>query len=82
MTDGVLAALASAILPADVRGTGLGILASATNLMRLFASVLFGLAWTIWDVSGAVVIFLGGLLVLTVLGGRTLSRELRGAAHA
>ena len=82
MTDGVLAALASAILPADVRGTGLGVLASATNLMRLFASVLFGLAWTLWDVSGAVTVFLAGLLVLTVLGGRLLSRERPGAARA
>lgn len=82
MTDGVLAALASGILPAPVRGTGLGVLASATNLMRLFASVLFGLAWTLWDVSGAIAIFLIGLLIATVVGGGLVARDVRGRSRA
>jgi MFS family permease len=83
MTDGVLAALASGLLPEAARGTGLGVLASATNLMRLFASVLFGLAWTLWDVSGAIVVFLAGLAVAIVLAAWLVAAdERRTRAHA
>jgi MFS family permease len=82
MTDGVLAALASGLLPEAVRGTGLGVLASATNLMRLFASVLFGLAWTVWDVSGAVVVFLAGLVAAAAVGAGLLAGQARVRSNA
>ncbi len=82
MTDGVLAALASTVLPVATRGTGLGVLASATNLMRLFASVLFGVAWTLWDVTGAIGLFLAGLVIATVAGSRFIARIGPAASHA
>jgi MFS family permease len=62
-TDGVLAALASAVLPAHARASGLSLVATATSLARLFASILFGLAWTLWDVQVAVLLFLLALAV-------------------
>jgi MFS family permease len=74
MTDGVLAALSSGMLPAHVLGSGLGIVASATGVTRLFASVLFGLAWTLWDVQGAVGIFLVTLLACAALAAVLLGR--------
>lgn len=46
MTDGVLAAAASAIVPAEMRGTGLALLGTAVSLSRLVASFAFGWAWT------------------------------------
>ena len=45
LTEGVLMALASAMVPADVRGTGLALLTTMTSLGRLVASVGFGAAW-------------------------------------
>jgi MFS family permease len=82
MTDGVLAALASTVLPVATRGTGLGVLASATNLMRLFASVLFGIAWTLWDVTGAIGLFLVGLVIATLAGFRFIARIGPAPSHA
>jgi MFS family permease len=45
-TDGVLAALASAVLPEDLRGSGLALLATATGLAQLLASIVLGALWT------------------------------------
>jgi MFS family permease len=56
-TDGVLAALGSAALPAEVRGTGLALLATGTSLGRVFASVVFGLVWTEWGTRAALIFF-------------------------
>ncbi len=75
MTDGVLSALTSGMLPAHVVGTGLGIVASATGVTRLFASVLFGLAWTLWDIQGAVSAFLVALLAFALVAAVLLGRR-------
>lgn len=75
MTDGVLAALASGVLPPEVRGSGLGILGTATSLARLVASVLFGLLWTLWDVTGAVGAFLVSLVICTLIAAVLLGKE-------
>ena len=81
MTDGVLTALASGMLAPEVRGSGLGILGTATSLMRLVASVLFGLIWTLWDVSGAVGVFLVGLAIFIVIAAVTLGHGEKELAH-
>ena len=54
-TDGVLAALASASLEEEVRGSGLAVLTTATNLARFVASVAFGALWTWAGLETAVV---------------------------
>jgi MFS family permease len=54
MTDGVLAAAASAVLDPPVRGTGLALLATAVSVSRLAASMLFGWAWSRYDPNVAV----------------------------
>jgi MFS family permease len=46
MTDGVLAATASAVLDPPIRGTGLALLGTAVSLSRGAASVLFGWTWS------------------------------------
>jgi MFS family permease len=76
-TDGVLMALASAMLPAEVRGSGLGLVTTATNLARLFASVLFGALWTWQGSEVALVAFAGALAVAAVLAAATFSRTER-----
>lgn len=66
-TDGVLMALASPILPAALRTSGMALLTTATSITRLVASVAFGALWTFAGVETAVVVYLGGLLLaLTV----------------
>jgi MFS family permease len=62
-TDGVLMALASAVLPADLRASSLALLTTATSIARLLASVLFGALWTWWGIQGATLAFLAGLVV-------------------
>jgi MFS family permease len=73
-TDGVLMASASAVLRPEVRTTGLGLITTGTTLSRLFASVLFGAAWTLWGVEVATLVFLAGLLVATSGAAVVLAR--------
>jgi MFS family permease len=80
-TDGVLAAMASALLPPEVRGTGLATLVTATSVGRLVASVLFGALWTAFGYQTAVVAFAGVLLLALATAAPILS-TLRRAAHA
>src|SRR5688500_4463991 len=73
-TDGVLMALASAVLPADLRTSGLALLTTATGLARLLASVLFGALWTWGGVQSAIILYLGALAVAILLTIVVLAR--------
>lgn len=53
-TDGVLAALGAAVLPDEVRASGLAVLTTATNLARFAASLAFGALWTFAGLETAV----------------------------
>jgi MFS family permease len=46
-TDGVLAALTSTVVPAELRASGLATLATASSLARFAGSVAFGALWTL-----------------------------------
>ncbi|TCO53119.1 MFS transporter [Actinocrispum wychmicini] len=65
-TDGVLMAAAGPLVPAGVRATGLAVVQTGQSVARMFSSVLFGLAWTLWDLRPAVLVS-AGVLVVTVL---------------
>lgn len=65
-TDGVLAALASSILPEAVRSSGLGALATAISLSQFACSVAVGALWT-WQGPAFVFAVLAALLPLAVL---------------
>jgi MFS family permease len=73
-SDGVLAALASAILPEQWRTTGLAILTTGTGLARLFASLGYGAFWTYLGPSQALSLFLVGLSVTVLIAWIFLSR--------
>jgi len=66
-TDGVLAALASATLDEDVRGSGLAVLTTATNLARFLASVGFGALWTFAGLHTAIIVCGVALIVAMVV---------------
>ena len=60
-TDGVLMALAGAVLPGELRASGMALLTTGTSLARLVGSVAFGVLWTWRGVEPAVLVFAGGL---------------------
>ena len=73
LTEGVLMALASAMLPADVRGTGLALLTTMTSLGRLAASIAFGAAWAGYGASAALTGFVVALVAATGLAAAALA---------
>jgi MFS family permease len=75
-TDGVLMALASVVLPPDLRSSGLALLTTATGLARLLASVLLGALWSWWSMEIAVLIFVVGVVVgVSLVGGAVVRLE-------
>lgn len=80
-TDGVLMALASSILPSELRAGGLALLTTAVAVCRLVASFAFGALWTWKGPSAAVASFSVGLLValgvaaIVLLGSRWQGRR-------
>ena len=73
-TDGVLAALGSAVAPEEVRGSGLALLRTVTSAARLLASVGFGALWTLWGVDAALACFAVGLTAAGGLAAAVLHR--------
>jgi MFS family permease len=72
-TDGVLPALASSTVPAELRGTGLAVLSTATNLGRIVASVSFGAVWASAGMNAALSVFacaLGVAALIALVGVR------------
>jgi MFS family permease len=60
-TDGVLMALASRFVPEALRGSGLGIVATANGVARLLASLMFGALWDWRSMEFALLVFCAGL---------------------
>lgn len=81
-TDGVLMALAGQSLPADLRASGMALVATATSVARLVSSVLFGLLWTVTDVGTALAVFAIGLLVALAVAAMLVGRRRREAPGA
>jgi MFS family permease len=73
-TDGVLMALGSAVVPEEVRGSGLALLRTVTSIARLVASLAFGALWTIWGIETAIACFGAGLLVAAAVAAVVLRR--------
>jgi MFS family permease len=73
-TDGVLTALASAMLPEQSRTTGLAIMTTGTGLARLLASLGYGALWTYLGANQALTIFLLGLSITILLAWIFLNR--------
>ena len=81
-TDGVLMALASAVLPSQLRASGLALLVTTTSIGRLLASVVFGALWTWFGLDAAVVAFAAGLALAMSVTALALMRASARAAHA
>ena len=66
-TDGVLMALGSAVIPEELRGSGLALLGTATSVGRLVASLAFGALWTLWGIDAAFACFAVALVAAAAL---------------
>ena len=80
-TDGVLMAFGSQIVPDEVRGSGLALVGTVTNIGKLIASIVFGALWTVWGINAAVACFAAALVVTMSLAALLLVRS-REAAHS
>lgn len=80
-TEGVLSAIAGAILPEELQASGLGILTTVVNVGNLLSSLLFGALWLELGLARAVLVFGAGLLVAIVLALPLLLRSQRVAVH-
>jgi MFS family permease len=65
-TDGVLTAIAAAVIPSGGSGSGLSFLATATNIGRVLASVTFGLLWARTGLEAAIGGYLAALLAAMI----------------
>jgi MFS family permease len=71
-TDGVLAAMGSAVLPAELRGRGLAVLGTGTSLARLSSSVVFGFVWVQGTASLAMSAFAAALVCMLAVAAAAL----------
>jgi MFS family permease len=66
-TDGVVMALAGALLPEELRASGMGLLTAVVAASRLIGAILFGALWTLGGVDVAVLAFAGILAAAIVM---------------
>ncbi|HZT77623.1 MAG TPA: MFS transporter [Vicinamibacterales bacterium] len=76
-TDGVLMALASSMLPSELRATGLAVLTTGTGLARLIASALYGALWAWLGIDRTLAIFTLSLCSVLWIARRTIVRTSR-----
>lgn len=74
-TDGVLAAMASAVLEPEFRTSGLALLNTFVSCARFASSLLFGMLWGLGTVSVPIWTFLVGLLVAICASGWVLRQK-------
>lgn len=74
-TDGVVMALASALVPEELRASGMGLLTAVVAAARLFGALGFGALWTLIDVDAAVMVFSGLLTVSILLAAVVVARR-------
>lgn len=66
-TEGVLMAMASALVPADLRTTGLALLMTLIGLSKMVSSLLFGFLWEVGSTTLAVSVFAIGMALVLPL---------------
>jgi len=80
-TEGVLAAIAGALLPEDLQASGLGMLTTVVSIGNLLSSLVFGALWLELGLHKAVLVF-GAALALAILAAvPLLLRSQRAPLH-
>lgn len=73
-TEGVLMAIASSVIPAELRTTGLALLTTGIGLGKMISSVAFGWLWQSLGRPAAAGLFLAILAAVLLLSSRVLWR--------
>jgi MFS family permease len=81
-SEGVLTAIAGAVLPDDQQATGIGILITVVSIGNFLSSVAFGALWLVLGLQGAVIVFAVALAVALAISAPLLVRSHRSALHA
>jgi MFS family permease len=80
-TEGVMTALAGAVLPEKLQASGIGILITVTSLARLVSSVAFGALWLAIGLHSAVLVFAAALVLAMAIAAPLLLRAQRVPVH-
>jgi len=80
-TEGVMTALAGALLPEKLQASGIGILITVVSLGRLVSSVAFGALWFAIGLQSAILIFAAALLIAIAIAAPLLLRAQRAPVH-
>ena len=76
-TEGILVAMASTTVPAEMRTSGLALLATAVGLGKMASSFLFGWIWSSFGSAPAVLSFTGTIALSLLVAGFWLRRTSR-----
>jgi MFS family permease len=77
-TDGVITALAGAVLPETLQASGIGMLITVVSIGRLLSSLAFGALWYTIGLNDAVVVFAVALVAAMAVAAPLLLRSQRG----
>jgi MFS family permease len=80
-TEGVMTALAGALLPEKLQASGIGILITVVSLGRLLSSVAFGALWFAIGLQSAVLVFASALAIAMIAAAPLLMRAQRAPVH-
>jgi len=80
-TEGVMTAMAGAVLPEKLQASGIGILITVVSLGRLLSSVAFGALWFAIGLHTAVLVFAAALVLAMALAAPLLVRAQRTPVH-
>jgi MFS family permease len=80
-TEGVMTALAGALLPEKLQASGIGMLITVVSLGRLLSSVAFGALWFAIGLQSAILIFAVALLAAIAVAVPLLLRAQRAPVH-
>lgn len=80
-TEGVMPALAGAMLPEKLQASGLGILTTVVSIGSLLSSLAFGAFWFTIGLQGAVIVFAVALALAIAVAVPLLARSRRASAH-
>ncbi len=74
-TDGIIAAMTSAVLSPEFRTSGLAVLNTVVSISRLLSSVFFGWLWLSGAMKTPVWVFLSGLIVALIISFKLLTSK-------
>jgi MFS family permease len=80
-TEGVMTALAGAVLPEKLQASGIGILITVVSIGQFLSSLAFGALWFAIGLQSAVLIFAGALVLAIAAAAPLLWRAQRSPLH-